>query len=130
MARALLEGSAFAFRDVVEAISAAGLGCARVVCVSGGARSHLVRQLRADVTGLPVTWSPDVETTSRGAAMLAAAGAGLHDSVEAAALAMAKLSGEWHQPDPAAAELLDGGYRRYRRLFDALAPAFAEISGG
>ena len=74
MCRALLEGSAYALRDVVEAISASGLAPQRIVCVAGGARSALVRQMRADVTGLPVGWSADVETTSRGAAMLAAAG--------------------------------------------------------
>ena len=81
LVRALLEGSAYALRDVVEAITAAGLGCQRVVCVAGGARSALVRQMRADVTGLPVGYSEDVETTSRGAAMLAAAGGELHADV-------------------------------------------------
>jgi xylulokinase len=126
--RSLLEGSAFAFRDVVDAIRAAGLQCDRVVCVSGAARSALVRQLRADVTGLPVTWSEDVETTSRGAAMLAAAGAGLHATVADAAAAMCRLSGRTHEPDAAAAALLDESYRRYRRLFDALAPAFGELA--
>ncbi len=128
LCRALLEGSAYAFRDVVEAIRGAGLDPRRVVCVAGGARSPLVRQMRADLTGLPVTWSEDVETTSRGAAMLAAAGAGLHAGVADAAAAMSRLSGSEHEPDPAGAELLDEGHRRYRRLFDALAPAFAELA--
>ena len=63
-----------------EAIRGAGLHVERIVCVAGGARSPLVRQLRADVTGLPVAWSEDVETTARGAAMLAAVGAGFHDT--------------------------------------------------
>jgi xylulokinase len=128
LCRALLEGSVHAFRDVVEAIRAAGLVTERIVCVAGGARSPLVRQMRADATGLPVGWSEDVETTARGAAMLAAAGADLHRSVEAAAAAMARPAADAHAPDPADAELLDGGYRRYRRLFDVLAPAFEELA--
>jgi xylulokinase len=128
LCRALLEGSAYAFRDVVEAIRAAGLRVERVCCVGGGARSPLVRQMRADVTGLPVGWSEDVETTARGAAMLAAAGCGLHESVAAASVAMCRTAPEMHEPDPAAAELLDAGYARYRRLFDALAPAFADLA--
>jgi xylulokinase len=128
MARALLEGSAYAFRDVVAAIDAAGLGCERVVCVAGGARSTLVRQMRADVTGLPVYHSEDVETTSRGAAMLAAAGLGLHPSVGEAAAAMSRVAADPRLPDAAAAEAYDAGYRRYRRLFDALAPHFAELA--
>jgi xylulokinase len=128
LCRALLEGSAYALRDVVEAITAAGLGCSRIVCVAGGARSPLVRQMRADVTGLPVGWSEDVETTSRGAAMLAAAGAGLHPDVATAAAAMCRVAAGEHEPDPAAAERYEEGYRRYRRLFDALAPDFAALA--
>ena len=128
LVRALLEGSAYALRDVVEAITAAGLGCQRVVCVAGGARSALVRQMRADVTGLPVGYSEDVETTSRGAAMLAAAGGELHADVPAAAAAMCRLASEQHHPDPDAAAAYEQGYRRYRLLFDALAPAFADLA--
>jgi xylulokinase len=128
LCRSLLEGSAYAFRDVVEAIRAAGLDPERVVCVAGGARSSLVRQMRADLTGLPVTWSADVETTSRGAAMLAAAGAGLHPDVATAAAEMSRLAGHEHEPDAACAEQLDAGYRRYRELFDALAPSFTTLA--
>ena len=128
MVRSLLEGSAYAFRDVVEAIRGAGLGCDQVVCVAGGARSALVRQMRADVTGLPVYHSEDVETTSRGAAMLAAAGAGLHGSVAEAAAAMSRIASEPHMPDAVAAEAYAAGHARYRELFDALAPRFAELA--
>ena len=53
LCRSLLEGSAYALRDVIDAIRGAGLEVERIVCVAGGARSALVRQLRADVTGLP-----------------------------------------------------------------------------
>ena len=74
---------------MLEAIRAAGHSPSQIVCVAGGARGNLLRQIRADVTGLPVTRPADVETTARGAAMLAAAGAGLHRDVRAASLAMA-----------------------------------------
>jgi xylulokinase len=129
LCRALLEGSAYALRDVVEAIRAAGLETERIVCVAGGSRSPLVRQLRADATGLPVGWSEDVETTARGAAMLAAVGAGLHSDVGTAAEAMARLAREEHEPDPEGAKLLDEGYARYRRLCAVLEPVFGELAG-
>lgn len=128
LCRSLLEGSAYALRDVIEAIRGAGLDVERIVCVAGGARSPLVRQLRADVTGLPVAWSEDVETTARGAAMLAAVGAGFHDDVASAAAAMARPAADVHEPDAEARAQLDDGYRRYRRLFESLAPAFAELA--
>jgi ribulose kinase len=84
--------------------------------------------MRADVTGLPVGYSEDVETTSRGAAMLAAAGGELHPDVPAAAAAMCRLASEQHHPNPDAAAAYEQGYRRYRLLFDALAPAFADLA--
>jgi len=128
MARALLEGSAYALRDVVEAIADAGLEPSQIVCVAGGARSPLVRQMRADATGVPVTWSEDVETTARGAAMLAAAGSGLHPSTAAAAGTMSRIATQTHQPDPAGAEASAEGHRRYRALFDALCDRFGELA--
>jgi xylulokinase len=128
LCRALLEGSAYALRDVVVAIRAAGLEPERIVCVAGGSRSPLVRQLRADATGLPVGWSEDVETTARGAAMLAAVGAGLHADVSSAAAAMCRLAAGEHEPDFEGARLLDEGYFRYRRLCDALEPAFVDLA--
>jgi glycerol kinase len=42
----------------------------------------------ADIVGVPVVRPDFVETTALGAAMLAAVGAGLHPSLEAAATAM------------------------------------------
>jgi xylulokinase len=128
LCRSLLEGSAYALRDVIDAIHGAGLEVERIVCVAGGARSPLVRQLRADVTGLPVGWSEDVETTARGAAMLAAVGAGFHDDVASAAAAMARPAQDVHEPNDEARAQLEDGYRRYRRLFEALSPAFADLA--
>jgi xylulokinase len=128
LCRSLLEGSAYALRDVIEAIRGAGLEVERIVCVAGGARSSLVRQLRADVTGVPVGWSQDVETTARGAAMLASVGAGFHDDVASAAAAMARPAADVHEPDGEARLQLEDGYRRYRRLFESLSPAFAELA--
>ena len=128
LCRSLLEGSAYALRDVIDAIRGAGLDVDRIVCVAGGARSALVRQLRADVTGLPVGWSEDVETTARGAAMLAAVGAGFHDDVASAAAAMARPATDVHEPDDESRAQLEDGHRRYRRLFESLSPAFADLA--
>ena len=54
MTRAILEGSAFALRDIVEAMVNAGLDVRRLTIVGGGAKGPLWRQIKADVTGLPV----------------------------------------------------------------------------
>jgi xylulokinase len=124
LARALLEGNALALRDVLEAMTGAGLRPTEVVCVGGGARGRLLRQMRADVTGLPVSRPDDVETTARGAAMLAAAGAGLHASVADAGRAMAGPRSAPVEPDPRCREVYDELHARHRRLYAALRPLF------
>jgi xylulokinase len=124
LARALLEGNAFALRDVVDAMRTAGLAPTELVCVGGGARGDLLLEMRADVTGLPVTRPDDVETTARGAAMLAAVGAGLHADVPAAATAMAGARREPILPDRDRQAAYATAYERYRDLYAALRPLF------
>ena len=125
LARALLEGNAFALRAVLDAIRVAGHPPVEIVCVAGGARGDLLRQIRADVTGLPVTRPEDVETTARGAAMLAAAGAGLHSDVPSASRAMASPRSEPLQPRPELEQVYDELYERHRALYAALRPLFS-----
>ena len=124
LARALLEGNALALRDVIEAIRGAGHPPSEIVCVGGGAKGRLLCELRANVTGLPVCRPDDVETTARGAAMLAAAGVGLHPTVAAAGRAMAGPRGPYVHPDPELRAIYDELHARHRRLYAALRPLF------
>ena len=125
MTRALLEGSAFALRDILEAMRAAGLEVQRLTIVGGGAKGSLWRQIKADVTGLPVRVPTSVETTATGAAILAAVGAGLHGSVAEAAQAFVSYRPGEQAPDPERREIYDAAYARYRELYFALKPVFA-----
>jgi xylulokinase len=124
MARALLEGNAMALRDVVEAIAAAGHHLTGLVCVGGGARGDLLLSIRAHVLGLTVCRPLDVETTARGAAMLAATGAGFHPGVAAAAEAMAGPRADPVPPEPELRVLYDALHERHLRLYAALRPLF------
>jgi xylulokinase len=124
MVRALQEGNALALRDVLQAMRSAGATPRRIVCVGGGARSELLRSIRADVTGLPVSRCEDVETTARGAAILAAVGGGLHGSVAEACATMASPAVDEIQPDESRHELYVQVHTRYRELYAALKPLF------
>ena len=114
LARALLEGNAFALRDVLEAIRRGGppAGADRVRRRRRPRRPACARS-GPNVTGLPVTRPDDVETTARGAAMLAAAGAGLHADVRAAG------ARDGRRPGRASASGAGDG-RRLRRALPAL----------
>ena len=122
--RAMLEGNAFALRDVVDAMRRAGLALTELVCVAGGARGDLLLQIRADVTGLPTTRPKDVETTARGAAMLAAVGVGWHPDVPTAARRMRGPRLAPVQPDAERAAIYERAHARYRQLYAALRPLF------
>src|SRR5947208_7107423 len=124
LTRALLEGSAFALRDILEAMKKAGLEVRRLTIVGGGAKGALWRQIKADVTGLPVRVPQNVETTATGAAILAAVGCGLLPNVASAAGAFVQYRTEEHLPDPERHDIYDEAYRRYRDVYFALKPVF------
>jgi xylulokinase len=127
--RALLEASAFALRDILDAFRGSGLQVSCITTVAGGAKSPLWRQIKADVTGLPVRAPANVETTATGAAILAAAGTGTYQDVSSAAAAMVAYQLDDHQPDPGRREVYDDAYRRYREVYFALKPTFTVFEG-
>lgn len=117
IARAVLEGLAFAARDVVERLAALALAPDRVLLLGGGSRSDLWAQIRADVLGLrhDVAASPD--TCPLGAAMIALVAAGQTPDLVAAA-ALAPPAAKSFAPG----RRIDAPYERYRKLVDVLAP--------
>jgi xylulokinase len=125
LTRAVLEGSAFALRDILEAMRGAGLDVRRLTIVGGGAKGPLWRQIKADVTGLPVRVPTSVETTATGAAILAAVGSGIHTSMAEAVAAFVSYRPDVHSPNPEANEAYEHVYRQYRDLYFALKPVFS-----
>ncbi len=76
LVRALLEGVTFELRENVERLRAAGVAVTELRATGGGARSHAWLQLKADVTGLPVSRPAVPDTGSFAAACLAGSAAG------------------------------------------------------
>jgi xylulokinase len=125
LTRAILEGSAFALRDILEAMRGAGLDVRRLTIVGGGAKGALWRQIKADATGLPVRVPESVETTATGAAVLAAVGSRVSASIGNAVGSFVRFRPGEHTPDPETAAAYDEAYRRYREVYFALKPVFA-----
>jgi sugar (pentulose or hexulose) kinase len=125
--RAILEGSAYAVRDITDQMLRMGLPLEEIRAVGGGARSPLWRQIKADVTGLPVSIPNTVETTALGAGILALAGSGLIDTLEEAV----KLSThvvETRQPDLKNSKLYEEYYQLYRATYFSLLPVFEQAA--
>jgi len=117
--RAILEASAYALRDITDQMQKIGLQLKEIRAVGGGARSELWRQIKADVTGLPVSMLETVETTAFGAAMLALTGSGLATSLYQAVEATVRVV-ETRDPDIKTKEIYEEYYQFYRSAFFAL----------
>ncbi|WP_165423105.1 xylulokinase [Ktedonosporobacter rubrisoli] len=72
MTRALLEGIAYALRQRVTLLEAAGCNISHVISCGGASRSQLWAQIKADVLGKPVKLVEPFDTTAWGAALIAA----------------------------------------------------------
>lgn len=123
MARAVLEGTAFAMRDVVDRLDAIGVATDTILLLGGGARSRLWAQIRADVAGRTVTVPHQIDTCPIGAAMLAAVASGTVSNLANAAASVGH-EGAVFSADPGRRAAYDSAYRAYRRLFDTLEPMF------
>ena len=130
MMRAVLEGSAYALRDILEAMTGSGLEPRRLTIVGGGAKGPVWRQIKADVTGLPVRIPESVETTAAGAAVLAAVGAGLYPSCAEAADGFVSFQPVEHEPDAEAQAVYEEGYALYRDVYAASKPVFEAHAAG
>lgn len=128
--RAILEGTAFEQRlhsdGVAAALARSNNPAARIeryVVSGGGAENGLWLRILASVSGRDVQRSRAKEAGALGAGMLAAAAAGLHPSVEAAARAMSARDPDIISPDPAQRE-------RYQRLYDIYVDLYPSLAQG
>jgi len=125
LARAVLEGCAFAMRDVVDRLAQMRVATDSLLLLGGGARSAAWAQMRADVTGRPVTIPSCVDSAPVGAAMLGFVAAGRAIDLAGVAAALPR-NHRMVTPDARKSAIYDAAYHRYRRLFEALRPLLPE----
>ncbi|NVD44969.1 FGGY family carbohydrate kinase [Qipengyuania atrilutea] len=88
IARAALEAMSYQTHDLAQAFAADGAEWTGLKIDGGMSANDWMAQDIANILGLPVERPDFVETTALGAAMLAAVGAGVHATLEAASEAM------------------------------------------
>jgi xylulokinase len=121
--RALLEGTAYAIRDITTQMQAAGIELRELRVVGGGAKSRLWNQIKADVTGLQVNVPEVTETTALGAAFLALVGTGSYATLSEASEQIVKIR-ECIDPDTSMQSAYSEAYERYRQTYFTLLPVF------
>jgi L-fuculokinase len=83
--RAMLEALSLRLREGMRALEkAGGFSTDNILCVGGGSKNRLWNQVRADITGVPITIIDKKETTVLGAAMFIMYAAGLASSPDEA----------------------------------------------
>jgi xylulokinase len=118
LARAVLEGCAYALGDIVDRLDALNLAGPEIRVIGGGARSPLWMQIKADVTGRVVQSVLGTEPTAVGAAMLAGVAAGVFSDLDDAVSRLVRLAPDTYEPDASRTAVYADSHARYRSLFD------------
>ncbi len=119
IARAVLEACCYQLRKQQHVLSTElGLSPGALLVLGGATRNPLWLQMKADVTGLPVTVPAHSEVTLLGAAMLAGVGAGLYSDLEQA-IEATRFPLRTHDPDS----------RRHTQYSDLYESLFAPLPG-
>lgn len=121
MLRALVESIAFGTRNILAALTGAGVPVTDMTVCGGAARSRFLLQMHADTTGVPIVVPKVTEATAFGSAIVAAVGAGVYAGLAEAADAMVSIA-ETIDPDPTTREAYEEGFDTYRATHAALAP--------
>lgn len=119
LARAVMEGTAFAMYDVALRLRELGVAFESIKLAGGGAASHLWAQIRAGVSGLPVEVLDVADASPIGAAVLAAIASGALGSIEDARPYLARPA-KVIEPQNDAEAAYQLAYQRHRALFEHL----------
>lgn len=122
LARAVLEGVAYAARLVFDSLEqSAARGASVIHHAGGGSASDLWCQIRADVLGKPIRRAANRDAGVLGAALMAGAGTGLFSSLAGAARGAVQYDAEF-VPDSMAAARHARRYEAYRLAYQQLRP--------
>ncbi|MBQ7678541.1 MAG: xylulokinase, partial [Butyrivibrio sp.] len=126
LTQAVLEGVAFATRDMYEVAKSTGVKLTRTKICGGGAKSPLWRKMIANILNLKVDVPACEEGPGMGGAMLAMVACGAYKTVEEAAAAIVRVK-ETEEPDPALVAKYEARYQEFKQLYPALKDVFANL---
>ena len=123
LARAIMEGVAFAFADCLGALRAAGTDVEHAIAVGGGSRSHAWLQIVSNVLNIPINVPAEGDFGAAfGAARLGLIAA---ESEDPLAICRTPAVRESIAPQAAAAESYHAAFAHYRALYPALKESLA-----
>ncbi len=129
MARSVLEGCAYGFRDNIESIREMGLDKGDIICGGGGTKSSVWLQIKADLVGKSIKTLKNSDTTPLGAGMLAGVAQGNYASFEQAVEQLVTYD-KIYTPNPENKEKYDEMYKFYRKIYFNSEPLFEHYKKG
>lgn len=125
IARAIMESVAVVLKRMIDGVESLGVSVDRIISYSGGAKSDLWEQIKADVTGLPVyTTSNDEDACGLGAVMIAGTNLGIWNSIEEASDSIVRINKKFI-PDEQNRETYDKLIQDYKLLMNQMKPVFS-----
>jgi len=121
LVRAVLESVTFGLRDSLELVRELGVEVEQIRASGGGARSALWRQIQADIFDTEIVTVNETEGAAYGAAILAAVGVGIFNSVAGACRQLVRVESSV-EPIPTHTARYDELYAVYRELYHTLKP--------
>ena len=128
LARACMEGVAYALRHNLEVAAQAGAQVGAMHAMGGSANSRVWTQIKADATGHALHVPASDTATTLGAALLAGVGTGVYVDFTEAVRRTVRIT-RTHTPDPSARPAYDAGYAAYRGLYEQLHSMMDDTNG-
>ncbi len=123
MTQAVMEGVAFGLRDSLEVARKLGIKIDSSKICGGGAKSPLWKKIIANVMNLKLEIIESEEGPGYGAAILAAVGCGVYNSVEEATEKLVKVI-DTVEPDTDLVEKYEQRYQTFKKYYPALKGMF------
>jgi sugar (pentulose or hexulose) kinase len=121
--RAIFEGVGYSVLDIADRLGGMGVPVRRVSASGGLARLPPIVQIKADMLGVPVVLTDELETSALGAALVAGVHIGDWPSIEAATEACVRPSTAF-EPVAERTAMYRDFFGLYRELYERLAPTF------
>lgn len=127
--RAILEAIAFGTKNVIRTFNQSSIPVHQIIAGGGGTQNKSWMQIISDVTGLPILIPKDIETGSKGAAIIASYGIGEYASLKEASTLMVEMEKTYY-PNPDEKNNYDSYFNIYLELNQLLFPIMEKLTKG
>lgn len=119
MIRSTMEGIVYSMKESYSIFQSLGITADRIIASGGGAKSHVFRQIQADMYDAPIYTNREKEQASLGAAMTAAVASGYYKDYEEACEHMVHLGTEVVEPIQEHVKIYNEGFERFKEIYKA-----------